>query len=53
MSVYSMLTPDDANREYLQVFRDRMGDIPTVIEFRNAGWITDEAESAAASVLER
>jgi uncharacterized protein YecE (DUF72 family) len=34
--------PDDANREYLQVFRDRMGDIPTVIEFRNAGWITDE-----------
>jgi uncharacterized protein YecE (DUF72 family) len=34
--------PDEANREYLQVFRDRMGDIPTVIEFRNAGWITDE-----------
>jgi uncharacterized protein YecE (DUF72 family) len=34
--------PDDTNREYLQVFRDRMGDIPTVIEFRNAGWITDE-----------
>ncbi len=34
--------PDDTNREYLQVFRDRMGDTPTVIEFRNAGWITDE-----------
>ena len=34
--------PTDENRDYLRVFRDRMGDLLTVIEFRNAGWITDE-----------
>jgi uncharacterized protein YecE (DUF72 family) len=34
--------PDDTNRDYLKVFRERLGDLPVVIEFRNAGWITDE-----------
>ncbi len=34
--------PDDENREYLKVFRDRMGELPVAVEFRNAGWITDE-----------
>ena len=34
--------PDAANQDYLRRFRDLMADIPTVIEFRNAGWITDE-----------
>lgn len=33
---------NDENREYLSVFRERMGDLPVVVEFRNAAWITDE-----------
>jgi uncharacterized protein YecE (DUF72 family) len=32
-------TPD--NRDYLSVFRDRMGDMPVVVEFRNSAWVTD------------
>jgi uncharacterized protein YecE (DUF72 family) len=34
------LTPE--NRDYLSVFRDRMGDLPVVVEFRNAAWVTDD-----------
>jgi uncharacterized protein YecE (DUF72 family) len=38
----SSFKPSEENREYLSVFRDRMGDLPVAVEFRNAGWITDE-----------
>jgi len=31
-----------ANQDYLRVFRDRMGAIPTVVEFRHREWITDQ-----------
>ena len=34
--------PNADNRDYLRGFRDLMGDTPMVVEFRNAGWITDE-----------
>ena len=34
--------PSDENRDYLRVFRERMGDLPVTVEFRHAGWITDE-----------
>jgi uncharacterized protein YecE (DUF72 family) len=34
--------PTDENRDYLEVFRERMGDLPVVVEFRNAAWVTDE-----------
>lgn len=33
-------TPE--NRDYLRMFRERMGDLPTVIEFRNGQWLTEE-----------
>ncbi len=33
-------TPE--NRDYLQLFRERMGDLPTVIEFRNRAWLEEE-----------
>jgi len=28
-----------ANRDYLRAFRDRLGDLPVVVEFRNAYWL--------------
>lgn len=34
--------PTPENRDYLAVFRERMGDLPVVVEFRNAAWVTDE-----------
>src|SRR5437763_286286 len=34
--------PTDDNRAYLETFRERMGDLPVVVEFRNAGWVTDD-----------
>jgi uncharacterized protein YecE (DUF72 family) len=34
--------PTPENRDYLEVFRDRMGDLPVVVEFRNAAWVTDD-----------
>jgi uncharacterized protein YecE (DUF72 family) len=34
--------PSDESREWLKEFRDRMGDLPVVVEFRNVAWITDE-----------
>ena len=34
--------PDRANRDYLGVVRERLGELPVVIEFRNAGWLTDD-----------
>ncbi|MEO8285956.1 MAG: DUF72 domain-containing protein [Chloroflexota bacterium] len=34
--------PTPENRDYLSVFRDRMGDLPVVVEFRNSTWVTDE-----------
>ena len=30
------------NADQLRSFRDRMGELPTVIEFRNADWVNDE-----------
>ena len=33
-------TPD--NQDKLRRFKERMGDIPTVIEFRNSDWVNDE-----------
>jgi uncharacterized protein YecE (DUF72 family) len=38
----SSFKPSDETREYLSVFRDRMGDLPVVVEFRNAAWVTDD-----------
>jgi len=34
--------PTPENRDYLRLFRERMGDVPTVVEFRNAGWLSAE-----------
>src|SRR5512140_3867538 len=34
--------PTSENQDYLEVFRERMGDLPVVVEFRNASWVTDE-----------
>jgi uncharacterized protein YecE (DUF72 family) len=34
--------PDTANMEYLGVLRERLGELPAVVEFRNARWLTDE-----------
>ena len=34
--------PTPENEDYLATFRERMGDLPVVVEFRNAGWVTDE-----------
>jgi len=30
------------SREYLRVFRERMGELPTVVEFRNREWISPQ-----------
>lgn len=30
------------NRDYLETFRERLGDLPIVIEFRNAGWLRED-----------
>ncbi len=30
------------NRDYLAVFRGQLGDLPVVVEFRNAGWLREE-----------
>lgn len=37
--------PNAENRDYLVTFRERMGNLPVVIEFRNAGWLSPEAFS--------
>jgi len=34
--------PTPENRDYLAIFRERMGDLPVAVEFRNAAWVTDE-----------
>ncbi|HET9492748.1 MAG TPA: DUF72 domain-containing protein [Chloroflexia bacterium] len=34
--------PTQENTDYLETFRERMGDLPVVVEFRNAGWVTDD-----------
>ncbi len=34
--------PTPENRDYLSLFRDRMGDLPVVVEFRNSAWVTDD-----------
>lgn len=34
--------PTPENRDYLAIFRERMGDLPVAVEFRNATWVTDE-----------
>ncbi len=31
--------PDRTNWDYLRLVRERLGDLPVVIEFRNAGWL--------------
>ncbi len=33
-------TPE--NQDYVRVFRERMGDLPVVVEFRGRDWLTDE-----------
>lgn len=33
--------PADENRDYLKEFRERMGEIPVVVEFRHRGWINE------------
>jgi uncharacterized protein YecE (DUF72 family) len=33
--------PTDENRDYLAVLREQLVDLPVVIEFRNAGWVSD------------
>ena len=30
------------NRDYVETFRERMGDLPIVIEFRNLGWLRED-----------
>jgi uncharacterized protein YecE (DUF72 family) len=34
--------PTPENRDYLAIFRERMGDLPVVVEFRNSAWVTDD-----------
>jgi uncharacterized protein YecE (DUF72 family) len=34
--------PTPANRDYLKQLRDGLGDLPTVVEFREAGWLNQE-----------
>jgi uncharacterized protein YecE (DUF72 family) len=38
----SSFKPTPENRDYLSLFRDRMGDLPVVVEFRNSAWVTDD-----------
>ena len=33
------------NRDYVEGFREKMGDLPVVIEFRNAGWLREDVFS--------
>jgi len=33
------------NRDYVEGFREKMGDLPVVIEFRNAGWLGEDVFS--------
>ncbi len=32
--------PNSQNQDYLRTFRERMGDLPVVVEFRHAGWLS-------------
>ncbi len=32
----------DQNRDYLKQVRERLGDLPAVVEFRNVGWVRDD-----------
>jgi uncharacterized protein YecE (DUF72 family) len=41
----------DENRDYLALFRERMGDAPTVVEFRHRSW-AEESVFAALRALE-
>jgi len=34
--------PSPENRTYLEFLRQQFGDLPVVVEFRSAGWITEE-----------
>jgi len=34
--------PTPANRDYLKRLRDGLGDLPAVVEFREAGWLSQE-----------
>ncbi len=36
---------DDANRARLGQFRDRVGDLPVVVEFRNSGWTGEHTQA--------
>ncbi|HEX9987712.1 MAG TPA: DUF72 domain-containing protein [Chloroflexia bacterium] len=38
----SSFKPTRENQDYLETFRERMGDLPVVVEFRNSTWVTDE-----------
>jgi len=32
----------DQNRDYLEAFKERLGDLPVIIEFRNARWLRED-----------
>ncbi len=34
-----------SNRDYVEGFREKMGDLPVAIEFRNAGWLIEDVFS--------
>lgn len=34
--------PDEQTRAYLAYVRERFGDLPVVVEFRNAGWVSED-----------
>jgi uncharacterized protein YecE (DUF72 family) len=38
----SSFKPTQENQDYLETFRERMGDLPVVVEFRNSAWVTDD-----------
>lgn len=38
----SSFKPSPESNAYLETFREHMGDLPVVVEFRNAAWVTDE-----------
>ncbi len=35
-------TPSNNNRDFILICKDKFGDIPVVVEFRNSGWAKDE-----------
>ena len=44
-----MFGKNEQNRDYLALFRERMGKLPVVIEFRNQSWVGDDTYSLLGS----